>query len=233
MERPHQPRGQRGHVGSPALRRGRDRVAARTPTYLDATCLRFRGGDPPVPLSGGASTWHGGVLAAYGALLVTHAIDTGQASGMPSGTEVRCRQDGSILAAAGTVRGTPLLGGASAWFLADAVSCHDARNGSLLWRVKPLPPPPVPPPGYRNPAPCASPPLLTSSGSVLFIDQQGQRGASSAEQALGTPFLHEIDLDGRETLRRALPLETECYDGSLALHAGRLFVGGQALRRPG
>ena len=213
--------------GAPLFAEDGTGYGARTLTYLHDDLLRFQGGDPPVPLSGDASTWHGGVLAAYGALIVTRAVDTGQASGMPSGTEVRCRRDGSILAAAGTVRGTPLLGGASAWFFAADVSRYDVGSGSLLWRVKPLPPPAVSPPRYRNEAPCASSPLLTSSGTVLFVDQQGQRGASSAEQALGTPLLHEIDLDGRETLRRALPLEAECYAGALALHGGRLFTGGQ------
>ena len=213
--------------GAPLFAEEGTGYGSRTVDYLHDDLLRFPGVAPPVPLSSDASPWHGGVLAAYGVLLVTRAVDTGQGAGMPNGIEVRCRQDGSILAVAGTVRGEPLLGGASAWFFADVVSRHDVASGSLLWRVKPLPPPPVPPPGYRNAAPCASPPLLTSSGTILFIDQQGQRGGSSAEQALGTPVLHEIDLDGRETLRRALPLETECYGGPLALQGGRLFAGGQ------
>lgn len=223
------PEGNVAMSGAPLFAEDGTGYGSRTLNYLHDDLMRFPGIEPPAPLSGDASTWHGGVLAAYGPLLVTRAVDTGQASGMPNGTEVRCRHDGSLLAAAGTVRGTPLLGGASLWFFGDAVSRHDAGSGSLLWRVKPLPPPPVPspPPGYRSAAPCASPPLLTSDGTILFLDQQLQRGSSSGEQALGTPLLHEIDLGGRETLRRGLPLETECYDGALALHAGRIFASGQ------
>ncbi len=221
--------------GAPIFAQDGEGYGSRTVDYLRDDILLFPGGEAPRPLASDGSPWHGGVVAAYGALLVTNRTTFDPSAGAPLGLEVRCRADGRALAGAGSVSGTPILSGASAWFVSSAVARHDAATGALLWRVTPVGPPPVdsPPAGYHRPAGCSTTPILTQAGSLIYADQEGVGGRTSSEQALGAPVLHELDLDGREVLRRRLPLETECYTGPLALQGGRLFLGGQVLPAAG
>ena len=194
---------------------------SRTVDYLRDELLVFSGGAPPRCSLTPRDPWHGSVLAAYGPLLVSSATGGASWAGPPSGLEIRCRADGSVRAPAGSVTGQPLLAGGALWFFGDHLARYDAATGTLRWQVA-LGTPPSPPAGGPFPRPVLfrSPPVVTAGGTIVFTEQPGVAGAISSQQDLGTPVLREIDGDGREVLRRELPLETEAYDGRLALHRG-------------
>jgi hypothetical protein len=80
---------------------------------------------------------------------------------------------------------------------------------------------------YRTGLTPSTPPSGPAELSVLFTEQPGIFGRTSADRQLLPAVLREIDAGGREVLRRALPLEVEAYGTALALHAGRVFVAGQ------
>ena len=221
--------------GAPSFADDGTGYGSHTLDYRQDELLAFVAGSPPAALAAPAGPWHGAVVAVHGPLLVTSATGGSSWEGDPRGLEVRCRADGALLAGAGSFTGQPLLSGSAAWFFGDRLARLDVASGGLLWQVAlGVPPGPGGPGRYPRPVLFRSPPLVTAAGSVLFTEQQGTAGAISSEQELFRPWLREIDGDGREVLRRELPLELEAYQGGgVALQGGRLYLGGQVLPSAG
>jgi hypothetical protein len=220
-------------AGAPRFAEDGTGYGSHTLDYRRDELMALPTGGPPAVLATPPDPWHGAPTAAYGPLLVTTATGGASWSGPPRGVEVRCRADGAVRAPAGTVVGQPLLAGGAAWFFGDQLARYDVSTGALRWRVGLGTPPP--PSSGRSPRPVLfrSSPLVTAAGAILFTEQAGTAGDLSSQQQLRSPVLRMIDRDGREVLRRELPLEPEAYDGSAALDRGRLFLGGQVLPSAG
>jgi outer membrane protein assembly factor BamB len=220
-------------AGAPVIAEDGDGYGSSTQDYRRDELLVFHGLAAPDVLATPADPWHGGVLAAYGTLLVSVATGGSSWEPPPSGVEIRCRRDGGVLASAGTVAGTPLLALGALWLFGDVLSRHDVATGALRWRVRLGAPPDLPPDPARRPLLLRSSPLVTAAGAVVFTEQQAVAGQLSSDQQLGTPVLRVVDVDGAEPFRRTLPLEAEGYAGASASHGGRLFLAGQVLPSAG
>jgi hypothetical protein len=81
-------------------------------------------------------------------------------------------------------------------------------------------------------------PAVASSAALLWINQSITfPGGTSDSRVQGPPTLHILEADGREVMNRALPMETEAYDGLDnkfgASFGDRVFLGGELLPAAG
>jgi hypothetical protein len=182
-------------------------------------------GAAPRELAAAPTTLHRDVVAAFGPLL----FDEGLASQDPtlaagSTLEARCRATGEVLGTFPAGRALALLVPGSAFVLGAQLSRHDTATGELAWRVR-LGAPPAPSSARgRVPLLLRTEPVATRGGGVLFAEQPGIVQAALARFEADRAVLREIDGDGRESLRRALPAGAEVYEGPAALDRGRWYV---------
>jgi hypothetical protein len=215
-------------TGLPVFAEDGNAYGARTDDYLDDDLLVFPGGDAPLTLVTPAGAWHGAPLAAYGPLLISQVIGGASWMAPPSGLEVRCRNDGAVLAQPGRLAGLPLLAGDALWMFGDTLGRWSSATGASLWMVRLGQPPDVAPGRYVHPFIARSSPIVGVNGAIAFTEQQGVYGMTSADLQLMTPVLRVVAASGVEVLRRALPVEVEGYGGPAAAHGGRFFSGGIA-----
>lgn len=215
-------------TGLPVFAEDGNAYGARTDDYLHDDLLVFPGGDAPLTLVTPADAWHGAPLAAYGPLLITQVIGGASWMAPPSGLEVRCRNDGAVLAQPGSLAGLPLLAGDALWMFGDTLGRWSSATGASLWMVRLGQPPDVAPGRYVHAFVARSSPIVGVNGAIAFTEQQGVYGMTSADLQLMTPVLRVVAASGVEVLRRALPDEVEGYGGPAAAHGGRFFSGGIA-----
>ena len=176
--------------------------------------FRFTGVDPPAPFFSGPNSETSVLLAAPGPVLLMSASND-----FPPvmHTEIRCQNDGALIASFDTGVSLYADGPDSAWFVqrSGALSRYDVRTGTLAARVEVAP----------------SRPSMTSAAGILWVEQTIKYlGGLSSGRQQGPPQLRVVSPEGVEVRRRALPQETEAYDGAHAASFGdRILLEGEVL----
>jgi hypothetical protein len=152
----------------------------------DTAIFRFSAGNAPTPIFSGPKSEIWQLVAASGPVLFLSVTNDFSA---PTHREVRCQENGALIARFDTDVFFQAAAPGSAWLAqrSGALSRYDVRTGALKARVQASP-------GWA---------ALTSSAGILGVEQSIEYpGGASAARKQGAPMLRVLGPDGSEIRRR-------------------------------